>query len=134
MSRITLSDDMDKFGMPRLRLNWRITRKERQKIYQSMRFFGMKVGQNGFGRLQIDKRISRGELEDPPGKGYHHMGTTRMADSPKDGVVDKDCRVFGLDNFYIAGSSVFVTSGCSNPTFTILALAIRLADHLKKKM
>jgi choline dehydrogenase-like flavoprotein len=64
----------------------------------------------------------------------HHMGTTRMADSEQKGVVDADCRVFGVPNLYVAGSSVFPTGGQANPTLTIVALALRLADHLKSKL
>ena len=64
--------------------------------------------------------------------GYHHMGTTRMGTTPRDGVVDRDCRVFGIDNLYIAGSSVFRTSGHANPTLTIVQLALRLVDHLAR--
>ena len=64
--------------------------------------------------------------------GYHHMGATRMSDSEHTGVVDKNCRVFGVDNLYVAGSSVFPTVGYANPTYTIVALALRLADHLQK--
>jgi choline dehydrogenase-like flavoprotein len=63
--------------------------------------------------------------------GYHHMGTTRMADTPRDGVTDKNCQVFGYSNLFVAGSSVFSTAGWANPTLTIVALAHRLADHLR---
>ena len=63
--------------------------------------------------------------------GCHHMGTTRMHPDPKQGVVNPDCRVHGLGNLFIAGSSVFPTSGFANPTFTILALSLKLAEHLK---
>ena len=62
---------------------------------------------------------------------WHHMGTTRMAASPREGVVDADCRVHGTANLFVAGSSVFPTTGNANPTLTIVALALRLADHLK---
>ena len=60
------------------------------------------------------------------------MGTTRMSETAADGVVDRNCRVHGTENLFIAGSSVFSTAGFANPTFTIVALALRLADHLKK--
>jgi choline dehydrogenase-like flavoprotein len=62
----------------------------------------------------------------------HHMGTTRMSQDPRLGVVDKDCRVHEVGNLYIAGSSVFPTAGMANPTLTIVALAVRLADHIKR--
>ena len=63
---------------------------------------------------------------------WHHMGTTRMDDDKRQGVVDRNCRIHGLANFFVAGSSVFPTVGSVNPTLTIVALAIRLADHLKR--
>ena len=66
--------------------------------------------------------------------GKHHCGTTRMSSDPKTGVIDANCRVFGIDNLYIAGSSVFPTIGYANPTLTIVALALRLSDHLKQKL
>ena len=66
--------------------------------------------------------------------GYHHMGTTRMADSPERGVVDKNHQVFGIDNLYMGGSSVFATSGHTNPTFTIVQLSLRLAEHLDTRI
>ena len=66
--------------------------------------------------------------------GYHHMGTTRMNANPKHGVVNADCRVHGIGNLYVAGSSVFPTSGSANPTLTIVALALRLADQIKRRM
>ena len=62
----------------------------------------------------------------------HHMGTTRMSDSPTTGVVDRDCKVHGIGNLYIASSSVYPTSSWVNPTLTIVALTLRLADHIKQ--
>jgi len=64
----------------------------------------------------------------------HHLGTTRMSDNPRDGVVDSNCRVHGMTNLYVAGSSVFPTGGHANPTLTLIALTLRLADHLKKTL
>jgi choline dehydrogenase-like flavoprotein len=66
--------------------------------------------------------------------GPHHLGTTRMSRRPADGVVDGNCRVHTVDNLYVAGSSVFTTGGHANPSLTILALAIRLADHLRSEI
>jgi choline dehydrogenase-like flavoprotein len=62
------------------------------------------------------------------------MGTTRMSDNPLRGVVDRNCKVHAVDNLYVAGSSVFPTSGASNPTLTLVALTLRLADHLKGRI
>jgi choline dehydrogenase-like flavoprotein len=65
---------------------------------------------------------------------YHHAGTTRMAATPAEGVTDPDCRVFDTDNLYLAGGSVFPTSGYANPTLTMVALAIRLSDTLRERL
>jgi choline dehydrogenase-like flavoprotein len=65
---------------------------------------------------------------------FHHIGTTRMSDHPMQGVVDRNCRVHGIHNLFIAGSSVFPTAGSGPPTLLIVALAIRLADHLKREL
>jgi choline dehydrogenase-like flavoprotein len=69
-----------------------------------------------------------------PIAGYHHMGTTRMSAAPAEGVVVADCRVHGYANLYVAGSSVFATGSWANPTLTIIALALRLADRLVDEM
>ncbi len=95
----------------------------------------MHLAEQGIGRLRIRDWL----LADPPRfprvgedwvAGPHHMGTTRMAEDPRRGVVDRDCRVHGIGNFYIGGSSVFATGGHANPTYTIVQLALRLGDHL----
>ena len=62
--------------------------------------------------------------------GHHHMCTTRMSADPREGVVDADCKVYGVSNLYIGGSSVFATGGYATPTYTIVQLALRLGDHL----
>jgi choline dehydrogenase-like flavoprotein len=64
--------------------------------------------------------------------GFHHMGTTRMHDDPKQGVLDANGKVHGIANLHVAGASMFTTAGAANPTLTILALSIRMADHMKK--
>ena len=130
-SRLTLSQERDALGVPRLRLDWRLTELERRTV----RALAMTIGSE-FGRLKIGRvKLSNWLLEDVPpewiGGSFHHMGTTRMADNPKLGVVNRDCRVHGIANLYVAGSSIFPTSGFVNPTLTIVALALRLADHLR---
>ena len=84
----------------------------------------------GLGRLEIELTQ---ETPIPSGivGGYHQMGTTRMHGNPKRGVVDADCRVHSASNLYVAGSSVFPTVGYANPVLTIVALALRLGDHVK---
>jgi choline dehydrogenase-like flavoprotein len=68
------------------------------------------------------------------GGGWHHMGTTRMSDDPKKGVVDANCKVHSLSNLYIAGASCYTTSAAPNPTLTLIALTIRLSDHIKQQV
>ena len=132
-SRVSLADKVDKYGMPKIRLNWQLTPAEIKKFSQSMNIFTLKLGENGLGRLQVEEWLAKNRIISHIGHGYHHMGTTRMAHTANDGAVDAHGRMFGLDNLFVAGSSVFPTSSCVNPTFTILVLTVRLADHLKAK-
>ena len=127
-SRVTLSDDKDRFGMNRAALDWRIANDDLLKLRRMHELIGTAIGAAGIGRMQLG--IS--EKHDPTiaYSGYHHMGTTRMHADPNKGVVDANCRVHTVKNLYMAGSSVFTTGGCANPTLTIVALAIRLAEHL----
>lgn len=131
-SRVTLTDETDRLGLRKVRLDWRLGEQDRQSIRRSMEIFAAEFGRSGIGRVRI-KMDSDGEW--PPTRGGdHHLGTTRMAADPSHGVVDADCRVHGVDNLFMAGSSVFATSGFANPTFTITALALRLADHLRGEL
>jgi hypothetical protein len=131
-SRVTLSSKRDALGLNRVNLDWRLTDMERQTARTMMTSLGSEFGRLKYGRVQLADWLEKGQ--DPEWKGsYHQMGTTRMADDPKMGVVNKDCRVHGISNLYVAGSSVFPTSGFVTPTFTIVALALRLAKHLKEQ-
>jgi len=129
-SRVTLSEDRDALGVPRAQLAWRQTDLDIESIKQTALVFGAELGRTGIGRLQLEQR------DQLPYWGFstawHHMGTTRMAGSPASGVVDPNCKVFGTGNLFVAGSSCFPTSGRSNPTLTLVALTIRLADHFKQ--
>ncbi|MFP4070113.1 MAG: FAD-dependent oxidoreductase [Opitutales bacterium] len=128
-SRVTLSDERDRYGQRRVRLDWRLSELDLKTIRRSQELLDQALRQSGVGHLKME-RLDQGI---PPGitGGLHHMGTTRMHADPRRGVVDADCTVHGIANLHVAGSSVFPTSGCANPTLTIAALAIRLADHLK---
>ena len=131
-SRIFLGDDIDRLGQRRIVMDWRITDVDRATVRRGADILGRALGVAGLGRLQDN--LDREELQAGfPKPHFHHMGTTRMHGDPKQGVVDADCRVHGVANLYVAGSSVFPTVGNVNPTFTLVALAIRLADHLKKQ-
>jgi choline dehydrogenase-like flavoprotein len=131
-SRVVLSDERDSLGQRRPRLEWRLSPLDVHTLSAATRRFALAFGQADLGRVQLEKWV----LEEPETWqevywGCHHMGTTRMSDDPKLGVVDRDCRVHGVDNLFVAGSSVFPTVGCVNPTLTITALAHRLADRLE---
>ena len=86
-----------------------------------------------FGWARVGNLVGYNDFPSAPPMhvSYHHIGTTRMATNPRHGVVDANCRVHGTANLYVAGSSVFPTAGNANPTLTIVALAIRLAEHLQ---
>lgn len=128
-SRVMLSDATDAFGCQQARLDWRLTSDDIALVVKGQRVMDAELRRAGLGYIEPEEY---NELP-PPGirGGYHHMGTTRMSTDPKRGVVDGSCRVHGISNVYVAGSSVFATSGFANPTLTLVALAIRLADNLK---
>jgi choline dehydrogenase-like flavoprotein len=128
-SRVTLSDDVDALGMRRAVLDWQIELLDGSNLYQTAMELARSVGAAGFGRMAMN--LEPGNELSKVISCWHHIGTTRMHDDPRQGVVNRHCAVHGLSNFYVAGSSAFPTSGRANPTITILALAIRLADHLK---
>ena len=127
-SRVTLSDQRDALGTNRLMLDWRIGDTERRSLEVLHEVIGRRVKESGLGTMEVGMRDA-GELHFTDAS--HHMGTTRMSDDVRTGVVNRDCRVHGLDNLYMAGSSVFPTGGHANPTLTIVALTLRLAAHLK---
>jgi choline dehydrogenase-like flavoprotein len=133
-SRVSLAAERDEFGMRRVQLDWRLTELEKHSVVRTLELLGAELGRTGLGRLRI-------EIDDDPTSwpadlagGWHHMGTTRMSDDPARGVVDRNCLVHGMDNLYVAGSSVFTTAGSGTPTMTIVALTLRLTDHLREQL
>lgn len=134
-SRITLSETkLDFFGQQKLEVKWLVEDADLSHAYRAMSLIAMEFGRMGLGRgySQLFKDSSHWPKHMEAGK--HHCGTTRMSNSPKTGVVDANSKVFGIDNLYIAGSSVFPTIGYANPTITIVALSLRLSDHLKEQL
>ena len=127
-SRVTLSADRDALGVNRLVLDWRIADDVARSVMRLQELLGIELARRGVGQLVPGENAPR--FTD----ASHHMGTTRMSDDPKRGVVDADCKVHGVANLYVAGSSVFPSSGHANPTFTIVALALRLAAHLRSRL
>ncbi len=135
-SRVTLSDEVDELDQPKVELNWALTDQEKRTIRAATEAIANEVGRRGVGRVQVSEWLTD-DAEGWPdflSGGWHHMGTTRMSEAEQKGVVDSDCKVHGVDNLFVAGSSVYPTSGIANPTLTLVALAIRLADHLKTRI
>jgi choline dehydrogenase-like flavoprotein len=129
-NRVVLSDRRDALGHPLARVEWSIGELDRRTIRTLHTAVDEDFRARGFGRVS-SPIVS--ESDDPwpiSRDASHHMGTTRMGIDPSTSVVDTDCRVHGVDNLYVAGSSVFAAGGYANPTLTILALALRLGDHL----
>jgi choline dehydrogenase-like flavoprotein len=154
-NRVVLTAERDALGVPLPRLEWRMLELDRTSLQRTVRAFGDAIHYEGLGRIRsflatldpgqldvtygfalTDEQRDRIHFERRPTilLWGHHMGTTRMSDSPDRGVVDADCRVHGMGNLYVAGSSVFPTGGAANPTLTIVALALRLSDRLRETL
>lgn len=130
-SRVRLLADRDALGVRKAHLDWNQTELDRESLRRALEIMGQEFGRHGLGRVRMEDWVVAGEGEPPATPGFHHMGTTRMSTDPACGVVDRNCRVHEIANLYVAGSSVFPTSGVAHPTLTIVALALRLADLLK---
>jgi choline dehydrogenase-like flavoprotein len=132
-SRVSLSfTQKDALGMPRVEVDWRLDTQVRRTADRSLALIATELRQTGIAHVNLDPSM---ELYGWPATleaegTWHHMGTTRMHKDEKKGVVDADCKVHGLTNLYIAGSSVFPTAGANFPTITITAMALRLAEHV----
>jgi len=132
-SRITLDTERDAMGLRRVRADWRLGELERRTAARFTSLIGAEFARLGIARCRLEPWLQdqRAPLTDAMKETYHHIGTTRMADDPRDGVVDRNGAVHGMRNLYVAGSSIFPTGGQANPTLTIVALALRLADRLR---
>ena len=134
-SRVRLGQGRDPFGQRQLVVDWRLTPRDYATMRRAATLVGQHLAAAGIGRVKLRDWLMA-EDPVPPGPGgempggYHHMCTTRMSPDAATGVVDRDCRVHGMSNLYLGGSSVFATPGHANPTYTIVQLALRLADHL----
>jgi len=134
-SRVLLAEDRDPFGLRRAALKWELSDIDFRTIRTATVQLASLMAARDVGRMKVKDWLLSDDpnpaltLDDLQG-GNHHMGTTRMSDDPKAGVVDRNCRVHSVPNLYIGGSSVFATAGHANPTYTIVQLALRLGDHL----
>jgi choline dehydrogenase-like flavoprotein len=135
-SRVTLGAERDALGMRRIDMDWRLGDLDLITLRTTREILIREFGASGLGRLR-DWPEGYNPIEqsdEPLSGGHHHFGTTRMHDDPRQGVVDADCRVHGIDNLYVAGSSVFPTTGYANPTLTIVALALRLSETIAARL
>ncbi len=136
-SRVTLAETMDDFGLRRAEMRWRLSEGDYHTFRTATLAFGAHVAEQNLGRMRLRDWLMAEDVTLPgphEGQGQmagrHHMCATRMAADPKLGVVDADCRVHGVANLYVGGSSVFGNGGFTKPTLTITQLALRLGDHL----
>ncbi|MFM1879434.1 MAG: hypothetical protein RLZZ241_2300 [Bacteroidota bacterium] len=133
-SRITLSAEKDALGIPKAHLHWELGSFEKDSLRKMGVLLGQAFGESGLGRVRLNDFLrdpTDGAFPDYTNGGWHHMGTTRMHNDPKKGVVNSDCKVHGISNLFVAGASCFTTGGAANPTLTLTALALRLSNQLK---
>jgi choline dehydrogenase-like flavoprotein len=128
--RITLGATRDGFGQPVARLHWFVGSRERESAERAERILRDELGRAGVGRLTPGRDL--GAHVHPT--AHHHLGTTRIHEDPRYGVVDSNSRLHGMTNLFVTGGSVFPTSGFVNPTLTIVALALRLGAHLREEV
>lgn len=134
-SRIVLSEDRDALGVNLAKISWRLTDRDRRTVVDFADLVGSELRRLGASGVTLEGWLHEPDAWSPEIRGGpHHSGTTRMSDTSTTGMVDKDSRVHGVDNLYVVGSSVFPTGGYANPTYTIVALAIRAADHIKGQL
>ena len=131
-SRVALTGTRDRFRLRRLSLDWTFSDLDRHTIRTAALETGRALARHNVGRMRLAAYLDADidTIADRCVGQNHHMCTTRMSDSPVTGVVDRNCRLHGVANLYVGGSSVFASAGASNPTYTIVQLALRLADHL----
>ena len=130
-SRVTLTGAVDELGLRRVKLDWRLPGDFERTMLRAHEILAEELGRNGLGRLRMNSKETGYDPMADFSHGHHHMGTTRMHGDPHQGAVDEHCRVHGIANLFIGGSSVFPTYSFDNPTMTIVALALKLSDHLK---
>ncbi len=132
-SRVTLTDKKDALGLPKVNLHWAVTELDLHSFNRGQEIIVRELSAMGLGRFVVTP-FTKDEVNEKLLGSWHHMGTTKMSDSRRSGVVDANCRVHGAPNLYVAGSSVFPTSSSSGPTMMIIAMAMRLSDHIKQKV
>lgn len=135
-SRVSLSTERDQLGMNRVRVEWRLSELVKRTFDRNFALMADELHRTRVAEVTLDPPLTdTGWPDSFEYEGtWHHMGTTRMHDSPKYGVVDRNCRVHGMTNLYVAGSSIFPTAGANYPTITLTAISLRLAEHLAQEL
>jgi choline dehydrogenase-like flavoprotein len=133
-SRVMLSNERDALGLRRAQIDWRLSDKVKRTFDRSFESLGSQLQDAGIAKVKSGPKFADNPWPSEMIGTWHHMGTTRMHDSPRKGVVDRDCRVHGIKNLFIAGSSVFPTSSSNYPTITLVALALRLSERLASEL
>lgn len=131
-STVNLSDDRDELGMRRLNINLQFAQQDIDSVVKAHSYWDRYLRKHECGYLKYVTDDLEASVWTQAGDGFHQVGTTRMSEHPNTGVVGTNCNIHGVDNLFVASSSIFVTSGQANSTFTIVSFALRLADHLKK--
>lgn len=133
-SRLTLNNEKDSLGMPKVDLHWQFTSLDKKTLRESNLLLGQQLGGFEIGRLKFNDFLADEDdpsMPDTISGGWHHIGTTKMNSDVKKGVVDKNCKVHSVNNLYIAGSSCFPTAGSVTPTLTVVAISLRLSNHIR---
>jgi choline dehydrogenase-like flavoprotein len=133
-SRITLGEERDALGLNKIVLDWRLSDLDKHTILCTQDLLARQFGALGLGRIQVEFEGQADPWPSGVDSSAHYMGTTRMHKDPRRGVVDENCRVHGVENLYVAGGSVFPTTGATMVTVNIVTLAVRLADHLRNRL
>lgn len=133
-SRVTLTDKRDALGMPQLRIDWNYGREDIDSVRRMLDLVAQELARTGVGELTYDADRLEEDLMRFGAYGGHHIGTARMGHDPRTSVVDSNCRVHSVNNLFVAGSAVFPTSSQANPTLTLVAMSLRLAQHLGQRL
>jgi choline dehydrogenase-like flavoprotein len=133
-SRVMLIDRRDALGLPQLRIDWRYGPEDIESLRRTLDLVAAEVQRTGIGRLTYDSDTLEEDMLRFGAYGGHHIGTARMGADERTSVVDADCRVHSLNNLFVAGSAVFPTSSQANPTLTLVALSLRLGEHLAQRL
>jgi choline dehydrogenase-like flavoprotein len=131
-SRVSLLPERDALGMRKAVVHWELSSADRDTVKSIGLEMAKCFADTGLGLVKLEQCVYDQTVPLKVNPHAHHMGTTRMASAPEFGVVDENCKVFGVENLHIAGSSVFATGGASNPTMPLLQLTLRLAEHINR--